>query len=93
MTLSFEIPRDIEQELHTSGIDLSREAKEAFFVGLYRQERITHHQLAQALGLSSLEADGVLKQHKVPSGPATVEECGPNRSGMAAAERLLNLAA
>ena len=34
---------------------------------------LTHHQLAEALGLSRLETDGVLKRHKVSSG-VTAEE-------------------
>jgi predicted HTH domain antitoxin len=65
MNISFEIPPVIEQELRTNGRDMNREAKEAYLVELYRQEQITHHQLAEALGLSRYETDGVLKQHKV----------------------------
>ena len=65
MNISFEIPQGIEQELRTNGLDMNREAKEAYLVELYRQERITHHQLAEALGLSRYETDGVLKRHKV----------------------------
>jgi len=65
MNISFEIPQDIEQELRTNGLDMNREAKEAYLVDLYRQERITHRQLAEALGLSRYETDGVLKRHKV----------------------------
>ena len=41
MTISFEIPLAIEQELCTDADDLSREAKEAFLVELYRQEKIS----------------------------------------------------
>jgi predicted HTH domain antitoxin len=73
MTIHFEIPHDIEQELSTKGANLNGEAREAFLVELYRQERITHHQLAEALGLSRLETEGVLKRHKVSSG-VTAEE-------------------
>jgi predicted HTH domain antitoxin len=73
MTISFEIPHDIEQDLSTDGADLNGEAREAFLVELYRQERITHHQLAEALGLSRLETEGVLKRHTVSSG-VTAEE-------------------
>jgi len=65
MNISFEIPGEIEQELGGNGADISSEAREAFLVELYRQDRITHHQLAEALGLSRLETDGVLKRHKV----------------------------
>jgi predicted HTH domain antitoxin len=78
MNISFEIPLEIEQELRTNGTNLSGEAREAFLVELYRvelyrQDRISHHQLTEALGLSRLETDGVLKRHKVSSGP-TLEE-------------------
>jgi predicted HTH domain antitoxin len=73
MNITFELPQDIERELHKNGADLNREAREAFLVELYRQERITHHQLAQALGLSRYETDGVLKRHKVSPG-VTAEE-------------------
>ncbi len=65
MNISFEIPQDIEQELRTNGLDLNQEAKEACLVELYRQERISHRQLAEALGLNRYETDGLLKRHKV----------------------------
>jgi hypothetical protein len=73
MTIQFEIPHDIEQELGGNGADLNGEAREAFLVEHYRQDRISHHQLAEALGLSRLETEGVLKRHKVSSG-VTAEE-------------------
>jgi predicted HTH domain antitoxin len=65
MNISFELPQDIEHELRTNGLDLNREAKEAYLVNLYREERITHCQLAEALGLSRYETDGVLKRYQV----------------------------
>ncbi len=73
MSISFEIPHDIEQQLRGNGTDLNGEAREAYLVDLYRQDRITHHQLAEALGLNRYETDGVLKRHQVPSG-VTAEE-------------------
>jgi predicted HTH domain antitoxin len=65
MTVSFEISQEIEQELHTNGPAMNREAKEAYLVELYRQERISHRQLGEALGLNRYETDGLLKRHKV----------------------------
>jgi hypothetical protein len=59
MTISFELPQ--------------QDARESYLVDLYRQDLITHHQLAQALGLSRYETDGVLKQHQV-SPLVTAEE-------------------
>jgi len=73
MAISFDIPKDIEQELAASVPDLNAEAREAFLVSLYREDRITHHQLGQALGLSRLETEAVLKRHKVSSGVSAEE--------------------
>jgi hypothetical protein len=65
MNISFEIPADIGQELCINGTDLNGEAREAYLVEIYRQHRISQHQLAEALGLTRVEADGVLKRHGV----------------------------
>ena len=65
MSISFEIPQEIEHQLRASGANLDEEAKEAYLVELYLKEKITHHQLAQALSLSRYETDGVLKRHGV----------------------------
>ena len=50
MPVTFDLPEDIEQSLRHQLGDLDRAAKEAALVELYRQERLTHYQLAQALG-------------------------------------------
>lgn len=75
MNISYEIPQDIEQELRTDGRDVNGEAKEAYLVDLYRQERISHRQLADALGLNRYETDGVLKRHEVSPNVTAQEMC------------------
>jgi len=75
MTISFDLLDLIERKLDVSSrVGLDREAKVAYLVELYRQGRIHHHQLAEALGLSRLETDGVLKRFEIPSGPVSVAE-------------------
>lgn len=81
MNISYEIPRDIEQELRASRPDINREAKEAYLIDLYRQERISHRQLADALGLNRYETDGVLKRHKV-SPNVTAQEMRTQATGL-----------
>jgi len=66
MTIHFEIPKNIEEQLLSSGIDPTQSAKELLLVDLYRKGKITHHELGKALSLSRYETDGVLKQHDVP---------------------------
>jgi len=73
MTISFDLPQDIVQQIRINEVDLSGKAREIFLVELYREDQITHHQLATALGLSRLETEGVLKRHRVSSGVTAAE--------------------
>ncbi len=63
MVISFELPHDIEQQVRTNGADLDREARELYLVELYRQDRISHAQLRDALGVSFHEAEKLIKVH------------------------------
>ncbi|MFI5460217.1 MAG: UPF0175 family protein [Isosphaerales bacterium] len=62
MTISFEIPQEIEQQIRTDGVDLDRDAKEVYLMEQYRQAKITHRQLDEALDLSFHETERLLKQ-------------------------------
>lgn len=73
MTICFELPAEIERDVRGDGSDVDREAREAYLVDLYRRDRITHCQLAEALGLGRYEADGVLKRHGVSPNVAAEE--------------------
>ena len=79
MTISFELPQDIEQLVSTIGADLNDLAREAFLVELYREKRITQHQLGQALGLGDYDTDGVLKRYGVGY-DLTLEEFAEQRT-------------
>ena len=65
MSISFSLPQSLETDLRRQVADLDQAAKEAFLVELFRQQKLTHRQLAEALGLSRYETDGVLKRHEV----------------------------
>lgn len=65
MTVSFELPCEMEQSLREELDNLDRTAKEALLVELYRRRKLTRHQLSGALGLSRFETDAVLKRHEV----------------------------
>jgi hypothetical protein len=62
ITISFEISQDIEQQLRTDGVDPSRQAKEIYLMEQYRQAKITHRQLEEALDLNFDETEHILKQ-------------------------------
>jgi predicted HTH domain antitoxin len=65
MTISFEIPHAIEQQVRTDGADVNRDAKVAYLVDLYRKERITRDDLSEALGLCFYQTEQLLKEHAV----------------------------
>jgi len=65
MTLTIELPQEIENSLRQQLSNLDQAAKEACLVEFYRQGQLTHYQLASALGLGRYETDGLLKRHGV----------------------------
>jgi len=65
VTISFQLPAEIEEHLRRDLGDLDQAAKEAVLVEMYRQKKVTHHELAAALGLSRFAADALLKKHDV----------------------------
>ena len=74
MAVTIQLPADIEQGLRRELGDLDREAKEAMLVELYRQDKLTHRQLAEAFGLDRFETDALLKKHNVTEDLPTLEE-------------------
>ncbi len=65
MAVIVELPADVEKRLRAECSDLESEAGEAMLVELYRQDKLTHSELSQALGLERFETDAVLKKHNV----------------------------
>jgi hypothetical protein len=65
MAVTFELPVMIEQLLRREWSDFDAVAKEAALVELYRQAKLTHNQLAIALGLDRFAVDALLKRHQV----------------------------
>ncbi len=78
MNINFEIPKDIEQEIGSNGADLNRDAKEVYLMEQYRQAKITHRQLQEALGLSFHETENLLKQRDMGQ-DLNIEEFGEGR--------------
>jgi len=74
MAVTIELPAEVEQRLRAETSDLEFEAKEAMLVELYRQEKLSHYELSQALGLDRFETDGVLKRRHVTIDLPTAEE-------------------
>lgn len=76
MAISFELPPMIEQQLRSEWANFDAVAKEAALVELYRQAKLTHHQLATALGLDRFAADELLQRHQVSEDFLSAEALG-----------------
>ena len=74
MAVTVQLPADLEERLRAQTPDLDSEAKEAMLVELYRQDRLTHHELCRALGLDRFETEAILKKHNVTEDLPTDEE-------------------
>ena len=74
MAVTFQLPADVEQRLRAETPNLDAEAKEAMLIELYRQEKLSHFELSQALGLDRFETDAVLKRQHVTVDLPTAEE-------------------
>jgi len=87
MAITFELPADIEQHLRGEWADFDAVAKESALVELYRQAKLTHHQLATALDLDRFAVDALLKRHQVTEDLISAESLA---SQLAALHRLVN---
>ncbi|MFM7519141.1 MAG: UPF0175 family protein [Planctomycetota bacterium] len=73
-TIRFDLPDSVERHLATLSNNVDAAAKEAAVVELYRQGHLSHGALAECLGLSRTDVDGLLKQHGVTEDLPTVTE-------------------
>jgi predicted HTH domain antitoxin len=74
MVVNIQLPAEVEQRLRQQSADLESEAKQAMLIELYRQDKLSHFELSQALGLERFETDALLKKHNVTEDLPTDEE-------------------
>ena len=65
MSVTVELPRDIEERLRRENPNLDADAKEAYGVELFRRGQLNHLQLSRVLGVDRFATDAVLKRHQV----------------------------
>ncbi len=80
--MTFELPQSVELSLRRTFPNLDEEAKTIVLVTLYRDGRLTHHELATALGLTGHEVDDLLKRHGVTEDLLTPEEFALERKAL-----------
>jgi predicted HTH domain antitoxin len=87
MKLTIEITPSFEQLLHQQlGPNLEQSAKEALAASWYQAEKLSIGQVAEFLGVTVYEAEGVMKRHHVAA-PYTLEDFEHDRTTL---DRVLN---
>jgi len=71
LTLTIDLPPELERALQATAGDTNRTAREALAVSLFREGRLSHADLGRALGLDRFETDALLKHHEVTTGGLT----------------------
>ena len=82
MAVSFELPTGLEKQLRGELSDLDELAKEAALVELYRQQKLTHHELATALNLGRIETEELLARHNVTEDLITAADFSAQQSAL-----------
>jgi predicted HTH domain antitoxin len=66
MSITFDLPQDVERDLRKKYGDLSQAAKEAFLVDSYRESRLSVGQIARSLKKGVIETQAWLSERGAP---------------------------
>ena len=87
MKLTIDIPDTLQQSLQEQlGKNLAQAAKETIAVAWYQAERLSIGQVAELLGISVYEAEGLMKAHHVDA-PFSLQDFEHDRETL---DRILN---
>lgn len=79
LTVTIELPADVEEKLRQKTPDLVADVKNTFALALFRRGELTHEALSRALGLDRFETDAYLKRHGVFEGSPTMADLEADR--------------
>jgi predicted HTH domain antitoxin len=74
MSVTFQLPDEVEQRLRAESPNLDAELKEAAALELFRQGKLSHYELSRVLGLDRFETSAYLQRHHVLEGTLTMED-------------------
>ena len=74
LTVTLNLPPDVEEKLRQDTPDLNNDVKEAYVLELFRRGTLCHYELSRILGLDRFETDAYLKRHNVFEGSLTLED-------------------
>jgi hypothetical protein len=78
--IQIQLSSEIEDLLRRDLGDLDRTATEALLLQVFREGKLTHYELSQALGLDRFETNAFLKRNGVYEGSLTPHDLDADRS-------------
>jgi predicted HTH domain antitoxin len=82
ITLTLNLPPEVEQRLAGESGDLSSAVRESFGINLFRRGILTHHELGQVLGIDRFQTDALLKRNDVTEYSLTHEDIDADVSSL-----------
>ena len=79
LTVKLDLPESVEKIAREESTNLDNAVRDAYVLELFRQGRLSHFELSQALGLDRFETDAYLKRHNVYEGSLTMEDLEEQR--------------
>lgn len=80
LTITLNLPDDLEKQLRQSGRDLDGEVREAFALEMYREGRLTHADLSRMLGLDRFQTNALLNQRGIYEQSLTMADLEADRA-------------
>lgn len=70
VTVTIDLPLELERSFQGSEQELGLAAKEALAVSIFRQGKLKHEELGHSLGLDRFETEALLKRHQAATDPS-----------------------
>ncbi|NLX98040.1 MAG: hypothetical protein GXY83_17905 [Rhodopirellula sp.] len=89
LSVTFDLPADVEDKLRREVRNLDADVKEAYALELFRRGKLSHWELSRVLNLDRFETDAYLKRRGTFEGSLTMADLEADRQTL---DRILNKA-
>ena len=82
MSVTLDLPKDIEDKLRRENPNLDSDLREACALALFRKGTLNHYQFSRILQIDRFETDALLKRHGVTEQALTLADLEADRSAL-----------
>jgi len=74
LTVVLDVPPEVEERLRAGGTKIDHQFNEACALELYREEKLSFHELSRMLGLSHFATSELLQRRRIYVGALTMQD-------------------